>query len=80
MALPENPHLEPPPLNSELQTPVPLMVEPFPPPALVSTRPAPKAGEDPVWNGWDVLQITGLTLLTLFIVQFLVIVGARRFA
>jgi membrane protease YdiL (CAAX protease family) len=33
-----------------------------------------------VWNGWDVLQITGLTLLTLFIVQFLVVVGARQFA
>jgi len=33
-----------------------------------------------VWSGWDVLQITGLTLLTLFIVQFLVVVGAHRFA
>ncbi|MGC2728083.1 MAG: type II CAAX endopeptidase family protein [Candidatus Sulfotelmatobacter sp.] len=80
MALPENPHLEPPPLNSELQTPVPLIVEPFAPPALISTRPAPRAGEDPVWSGWDVLQITGLTLLTLFIVQFLVIAAAHRFA
>jgi len=33
-----------------------------------------------VWSGWDVLQITGLTLLTLFVVQFLVVVGAHRFA
>ena len=33
-----------------------------------------------MWSGWDVLQITGLTLLTLFIVQFLVVVGAHRFA
>jgi uncharacterized protein len=80
LALPENPHLEPPPLNSELPKPLPLIVEPFQQPALVSTRSAPKAGEDPVWNGWDVLQITGLTLLTLFIVQFLVVVGAHRFA
>jgi uncharacterized protein len=79
LAFPENPHLETPPLNGELQTPLPLMVEPFPPVAGVATRPAPKAGEDPVWNGWDVLQITGLTLLTLFIVQFLVVVGAHRF-
>jgi uncharacterized protein len=33
-----------------------------------------------VWSGWDVLQITGLTLLTLFVVQLLVVLGARQFA
>jgi membrane protease YdiL (CAAX protease family) len=80
LSSPENPYLEPPPLNSEPQTPVPLIVEPFPPPPLVPARRAPKAGEDPVWNAWDVLQITGITLLTLFVVQFLVVVTAHRFA
>ncbi len=33
-----------------------------------------------MWSGWDVLQITGLTLLTLFVVQLLVVLGARQFA
>ncbi len=42
--------------------------------------PPPKAGENPVWNGWDVLQIAGLTALTLFLAQFLIVLGARHFA
>jgi membrane protease YdiL (CAAX protease family) len=33
--------------------------------------------EDPVWNGWDVLLIAGLTLLTLFVVEFATVIGAR---
>ena len=48
------------------------------PPALVPT-PAPKAGENPVWSGWDVLLIAGLTLLTLFFSQLLIVLGARHF-
>jgi membrane protease YdiL (CAAX protease family) len=36
--------------------------------------------ENPVWTGWDVLQIAGLTLCTLFIAQLLIILGARHFA
>jgi membrane protease YdiL (CAAX protease family) len=76
----ENPHLEAPPLNSEQPSPVPLVAEPFPPAGFLPTSPVPKAGEDPVWSGWDVLQIAGLTLLTLFIVQLLIVMGALRFA
>ncbi len=78
MALPENPHLEPPPLNNEPQTPVPLIVEPFAPPAQVPTRPAPKAGEDPVWNGWDVLLIAVFTVLSVVFMQLFVVPGAFR--
>jgi uncharacterized protein len=80
LALPENPHIEPPALNTEPQTLVPLIVEPFPPPALVSTRPAPKAGEDPVWNAWDVLLIFVLTVVTLVVVQVASVLAALRFA
>lgn len=80
MSSPENPPFGLPPLNIEPQTPTPFVVEPFPPPQSQPTAPAPKAGENPVWSGWDVLQITGITLLTLFVVQFLVVVAAHRFA
>jgi len=80
LSTPENPHLEAPPLNSEPQTSLPLITDPFPPPGFAPAKPAPKAGENPVWSGWDVLQITGLTLLTLFVVQLLVVLGARQFA
>jgi len=78
LSSPDNPHLEPPPLNSELQTPLPLMVEPFPPLARVKTRPAPKAGEDPVWNAWDVLLIVIFTVLTVVLMQLFVVPGAFR--
>jgi uncharacterized protein len=76
----DNPQFDPQPVNSDPQTSVPLVTDPFPLPVFVPPPPAPKAGENPVWSGWDVLQITGLTLLTLFVVQFLVVVGAHRFA
>lgn len=80
MALPENPHLEPPPLNSDLQTPVPLIIEPFPPLPPVPARRAPKAGEDPVWNAWDVLLVVIVTVVTLIVVQIVSVLGALRFA
>ncbi len=79
MSSPENPQLDPPPLSSEPPTPVSLAPDPFPPPVFAPVRPFPKAGEDPVWSGWDVVLIAGLTLLTLFIVQLFVVLGARRF-
>lgn len=81
MLAPENPQLEPQPLNVEPETPVLAVGEPSPPLAPAPALPPPKAGENPVWSGWDVLQITGLTLLlTLFIVPLLVILGAHTFA
>jgi uncharacterized protein len=74
----ENPQFEPQPLSGEAQTPLRQVTDPFPPAPLAPR--APKAAENPVWSGWDVLQITGLTLLTLFLTQLLIVVGARRFA
>jgi hypothetical protein len=43
------------------------------------TLPAPEALENPIWSGWDVLVIAGVTLGILFVVQLLVVLGARRF-
>ena len=79
LSSPENPQFEPAPLNSELQAPVPLVVVPFPAPAAQPAPPAPK-DEDPVWSGWDVLWIAGLTLLMLMIMQLLIAPGVLRFA
>jgi len=43
-----------------------------------SLVPAPV--ENPVWNGWDVLQIAGLTVLSVFVLQVVILFGARQFA
>jgi membrane protease YdiL (CAAX protease family) len=40
----------------------------------------PPPVENPVFNGWDVLQIFGLTLATMFVLQILVLFGARAVA
>jgi membrane protease YdiL (CAAX protease family) len=81
LSLPENPQFESQPLNLEPQTPTPFVIEPFPSPQLPPLQRSPKADEEnPVWSGWDVLQIAGLTLATLFIIQLLIVLGAHRFA
>jgi membrane protease YdiL (CAAX protease family) len=50
----------------------------LPPLAPPTLTPAP--AENPVWSGWDVLQIAALTLATLFILQLLIVLAARRYA
>jgi len=76
----ENPQFDSQPLDSEPPTLVPVATEPFLPSQFQPIPPTPKAGENPVWNGWDVLLIAGLPLLlTLFIVPLLVVLGARHF-
>ena len=79
MSSPDNPQFEPRPLNSDPQALVPLVTDAFPPPQFQPIPSVPKAGENPVWSGWDVLLIAGLTLLTLFLAQLFIVMGARRF-
>jgi membrane protease YdiL (CAAX protease family) len=79
LSAPDNPQINLPLVSTEPQTPVPLAAEPFPPPAFLPTRRPPRAGEDPVWSGWDVVLIAGLTLITLFVTQLLIVLAARRF-
>ena len=80
MSSPENPQFDPQPLNSDPQRPVQLVGDPFATPSLVSTPTVPASSENPVWSGWDVLQIAGLTIFTLFLAQLFIVLGARRFA
>src|SRR5258708_4249472 len=51
-----------------------------PPLPALDLSPAPAAAppvENPVFSGWDVLQIFGLTLAAMFVLQILVLFGAR---
>ena len=78
MSSPENPQLDPPPLNSNTQFSAPLVTYSLPP--IESTLPpAPRAGENPVWSGWDVLLIAALTLATIFLIQLILILVGLRF-
>jgi uncharacterized protein len=38
---------------------------------------APPPAENPVWNGWDVVLIVGLTFATMFVTQFAILFGAH---
>jgi membrane protease YdiL (CAAX protease family) len=49
----------------------------FPGTVLPASPPPP--AENPVWNGWDVLLIIGLTLATIFVSQFAILFGAHYF-
>jgi uncharacterized protein len=73
----ENPRFDPEQMPSE-QPPLPLAARPLPPPTS-PTPIAPKSDENPVWNGWDVLQIAGFTLLILFLTQLAIVFGVRHF-
>ena len=80
MAAPENPRFDSQPVNSEPEPPVQLAGDPFTTPILIATSRPPKTDENPVWSGWDVLIIAGMTVLTLFFAQLFTVFGARRFA
>jgi uncharacterized protein len=77
LSSPDNPQFDPAPLQGEAQTPLPLAIGPFPP--LAPQAFTPKAKENPIWSGWDVLLIAVLTLGILFMAQLAVIFGAHRF-
>jgi membrane protease YdiL (CAAX protease family) len=77
LSAPENPQFDPQPLNSEPQTPTPFVVVPFPAQPMPS---APKAHENPVWSGWDVLLMLILTGVTFVLAQLFVVPGLFRLA
>jgi membrane protease YdiL (CAAX protease family) len=79
----DNPQFEPqPPVSAE--PPTPIALDPF---ALrsdagVTVAPVvtgPPPVENPIWSGWDVLLIAGLTLVAMLVLQALVIFGALWF-
>jgi membrane protease YdiL (CAAX protease family) len=76
----DNPQLDPQPVVS-VEPPVAALVMPDPfslaPVNLAQVPSAKPPIENPVWSGWDVLLIALLTILTMFAVEVLTVVGAR---
>jgi membrane protease YdiL (CAAX protease family) len=77
LSSPENPHFDPPPLNAEPQVPVEVVADPFPPQQFLPEAPAPKAGENPVWTGWDVLLIAVVAVVSILVFGVLFVLGAH---
>jgi uncharacterized protein len=81
LSSPDNPQINPqPPANAEPQASAPIPAGSLAPDlaglATGAPVPAPRPVEDPVWSGWDVLAIAGLTIVTMLVLQLLVLVGA----
>jgi membrane protease YdiL (CAAX protease family) len=70
----DNPQFEQQPLvSAEVQSSSPIALDPV---AAGTLPPIPTAPRDPVWSGWDVLLIAGLTLVTMFVLQSVVTLTA----
>jgi uncharacterized protein len=77
----ENPQFEPLPMVSVPPTVEVLSPDAAPPDLRLTPVPsAPPPVENPVFSGWDVLQIFGLSVVTMFVLQILVLFGARWLA
>src|SRR5579862_4820876 len=72
----DNPQFEPPPVSAETSAPTISAPDPF---AAASIAPDPTTPpiENPVWNGWDVLMIAGLTVVTMVVFQLAVLLAAH---
>ena len=83
MSSADNPQFDPQlPPSAEPQPPVTLapdlLAPDLFPPAPLPPTPAPPT-ENPVWSGWDVLQLAAVTLLTMIVLQFAIVFTARRY-
>ena len=85
MASPENPQFElQPPPGGESPTPVSSESEPIHPldrpldgaPSLSAAEQS-HSTENPAWSGWDVLAVVGLALVTIFVCQLAILIGAH---
>ena len=58
---------------------MPLASASFPPGSAPSLPQTPPPDENPVWNGWEVLQLAGIAVLSVFVLQVVFLFGAKRF-
>ena len=74
----DNPQFEPQSLVSgEAQAPEAGAPDPFAAASVAPVSTAPPPVENPVWNGWDVLLIAGLTVVTMMVLQLVVLLAAH---
>jgi len=72
----DNPQFEPQPLVSA-ETPMLSAPDPFAAASVTPVPTTPPLIENPVWDGWDVLLIAGLTLVTMVVFQLAVLLAAH---
>jgi membrane protease YdiL (CAAX protease family) len=77
LSSPDNPQFEPQPLVSA-EPPTPDTPNPFATATVAHVPTAPPPVENPVWDGWDVLLIAGLTVVTMVVLQLVVLLAAHR--
>jgi len=80
VASPDNSQFEPEPLGGEgpNRSPAPVLStsETQSDPSLL-TQSRTHSAENPAWSGWDVLAMTGLALVTIFVSQLVIFIGAH---
>ena len=80
MSSSDNPQFDPQtPVTVEPQAPLQDAPDPFAAASVAPVPTPPPPIENPVWSGWDVLLIAGLTLVAMLVLQLLVLFGAVWF-
>jgi membrane protease YdiL (CAAX protease family) len=80
LASSDNPQFQPPPPTSEPASSNPgTFLTSSIEPSGVAPPAGPAPVENPVWSGWDVLLIVGITLATILVFQFALLLGAHYF-
>lgn len=83
MSSSDNPQFDPqPPVRPEMQGMPPEAADPLnshPAASVAIASAGPTPIENPVWSGWDVLLIVGLTFFAILVSQFAILFGAKFF-
>ena len=80
LSAPDNPQFEPQEVDDKTASEPALAPAASPVEIGTPVSPASLAVENPVWNGWDVLQIAGLALLSVLVLQVVTLFAAKQFA
>jgi membrane protease YdiL (CAAX protease family) len=78
LSSPDNPQFDPQPASLEPPASAPFVTGSFPPVGIPPVPPA-QPRENPVWSGWDVLQIAALTLVASILLELTTVLVAMRF-
>lgn len=79
MASPDNPQLNPPPSSDPGNSHSDAILTPSLETTVIPPSSCPAPIENPAWNGWDVLLIVGVSIATILVFQFALLLGAHFF-